>query len=514
MSKFSDDGLLQYQPLFDLRVFFAILWARKAIILACVIGCASLAAIFVAISTPMFVAKAVVIVDPRETNITPNDSVLAGLGNDSAAIASQVAVIRSRELLESVFDAENIQEDPEFAQTGRSLLGKEEVPTRNMVFDKFVSRLGVEREGLTYVLNLTFRSSDSEKAARIVNKVATRYIDSQVNEKSVANAEVSALLESRIESLQKAVNRAESAVEDFKVQYGIFDAGAGQTVVQTQIDQLNAHLTAAKEASRQAATRYDQALAAGTSPLGLQRLTEILSSAAADKLRDEYNIRSAAVAGDQAKFGPRHPTLISQQAELERLNTLIVAEAERITQELKANLDIALSIEDGITSDIETLRAQSNASNLRAVELRQLERNADASRAVLDQFQQRSEETGQLEGLQLPDTRIISAATAPDQASGFKPSLLYATSALMGFALGSAIALLLGLPKPKPPTAKEVRKPSLARFAPMRLPIAARSNVKVWARAEPSNLNRTKGTNPVQSAAEEIKAAKRYARLD
>jgi uncharacterized protein involved in exopolysaccharide biosynthesis len=526
------------QPLFDLLAFATILWKKKFLILSIAAAFVFVAGAYIVFTKPVYTASAVVLVDPRQTRTTASDNVLAGLGTDSAAIASQVAVISSRELLTTVFDDEHIETDPEFAGAGSSLLGmltgKTAALTRNMIFERFVSKVSVERQGLTYVLTIGFKSADPEKAARIVNAIVKHYIASQVTEKSSANAEVTHLLTSRIAGLQQSVSDAERAVEDYKIKYNIFDAGAGTTLVQTQIDQLNTQLLAAQEQARQAGTRYEQAVAAGSTPLGLQRLTEILSSSAADKLRDDYNQGAAAIASAQATLGPRHPSLIRQQAELRRVEGLIVAEAQRITRELKAGLDLAQNNVKKIEGDIEALRAQSNDANRRAVELRQLERNADASRSVLDQFQKRSQETGQLEGLQLSDAKVISSAIPPDQATWPKPSLLLSVAALLGLSIGSAIALLLGVPREKAAetvVAPDRAKPDEPVSMPMlvRKPVAASAPIEQGPPRQPapalleqpvhSSIERhaprlVSERDSVQSAVAEIKRASKYARLN
>lgn len=461
------------QPLFDIRKFIAILWGRKLLIIAAAAISTAIAIGYITVTAPSYFANAVVLVDPRETRTTTvADSALAGIGSDSAAIASQVAVIRSRALLNDVFESEAIAADPEFTRPGlvsrlsAALTGSSAAMTEAMVFEKFAGAIGVEREGLTYVINVGFRSGDPDKAARIANAIVERYVASQVAEKSTANADVADRLTGRIGAMQAAVREAERLVEDFKVAHNIFDAGNGMTLLQANLDQLNTQLLAAQEAARQAESRRQQAEAAGTSPSGLQRLTEILSSSAADRLREDYNQKAAALASSESTLGPRHPTLVGQRAELRRVEGLIVGEAERITSELRAAAELARQNVERTEAQIAATRMQADEANRRAVELRELERNADAQRAVLDQFQKRSEETGQLESLQVSDVRIIGRAVPPVQAVWPKPVLLLPLGLVLGLALGTGLALLLG-PVPAKP-ARSVRAKSTASPAPVR----------------------------------------------
>jgi hypothetical protein len=139
----------------------------------------------------------------------------------------------------------------------------------------------------------------------------------------------------------------------------------------------------------------------------------------------------------------------------------MVREVERITQELVAQRDVAQGVVDRIRGELSSLRDQGNDANLKLVELRQLERNADASRGVLEQFLKRSAETSQFEQLQFSDARIITAATAPLRATWPKSSLVLAVAAALGLIAGLGTAMLLGEPKAKP--AKAPGQPVIGR---------------------------------------------------
>ncbi|MGB3536660.1 MAG: GumC family protein [Mesorhizobium sp.] len=435
-------------PLFDIGAVLKTLWDRRVLILA-VAGAAVMAAVlYLAVTKPVYTATASILVDPRDSRATSFDSVLPGIGADSAAIASQVAVIDSTDLLRAVFDAEKLQDDPEF--TRRGLLSTLLSPFRSSkpvdkdaVFANFRSKVSVEREGLTYVIDIGFKSQDPEKAARIVKAIVERYKASLSGEKEIANNEANTLLTEKIGGLQKAVSDAERAIQDFKFEHRIFDAEAGGTL-QSQIDQFSTQLVAAQDQADQAQSRYDQALAAGTSPEGLSTLSAILSSATAEKLRQDYNDRAASLANAQTDLGPKHPTIARLSAELAKIRNLMGREAQRITQELKANRDIAAQNVKQLQAKLDKLRFSSNDSNLAQVQLRQLQRKADAARAVLDDFLKRSQETLHMQGMQISQVREISEAVPPVQPSWPKPTLLLAVSMVLGLILGCALALLLG----------------------------------------------------------------------
>ncbi len=457
------------QPLIDFRRVGLNLWHRRGLVVGMTVAFVVCAGLYLAATRPTFTATAVVLVDPNRPQTTDSDNVLPGIGSDSAAIASQLAVIASRELLSSVFDRGGFADDPEFSDPGfiGGLLGSR--PGREAAFETFAQHLSVEREGLTYIINVGFRSADPDKAARIVNDIVEGYIAGQVSRKAGANAEVSALLGERIAELEDDVAEAERAVEAFRASHGIYTAGAGSTQLQAQIDQLELQLASARETAREAETAAAQAKAAGMSAQALVNLSDVLASPTADALRAEYNQRMLELSSAQSVLGPRHPTLRRLQTEVERVEALMVREAGRITAELDSARDIADGVVARIEADLAALRAKANDASLLGVELRQLERNADASREVLEQFKKRSTETSQFEALQFSDARVITAATAPLRPTWPRPALVLAVAAALGLLAGSWLALSLA-PRSRSQAARPVAASVWTR---LRLPLSA-----------------------------------------
>jgi uncharacterized protein involved in exopolysaccharide biosynthesis len=471
--------------LFDLANVARVLWSRRWVVIASAVVAMVLALAYIVVTPATYVANAVVLVDPREAQVTQANNVLPGIGSDSAAIASQVSVIRSRDLLEAVFLSQQLASDPEFAGGGdmlSGLLGRDEPASGDdasgKAFDRFVAKLGVDREGLTYVINVSFRSQDAAKAARIANAVVEEYIAGQRTEKSSVNAQTNELLNERIGDLQETVSAAERAVEDYKVQYAIFDSGVpGTTILQARIAQVNDQLLRAGETAREAATAYEQARSVGVEPADLEKLVEILSSPAAEALRQDYNQRMAAFASAQTKLGPRHPEYVSQQAEIGRVKQLIEVEVQRITRELGARADAAAENVTKLETELAQLQTEANEADQRTVELRQLQRDADAKRTVLDQFLTRSQETGQLQNLQFSNARLLSPAYPPSQALWPRSGLLLAIAGVLGSLAGAAAAVLLG-PANKVPGHKTEYTPR-----PMARPVATRTTTT----AQPAN---------------------------
>ena len=437
------------QSLIAIGPLFATLWQRKGLITFITAAFVALAFLYITITPKTYTATGVIVIDPQQVQVLASESAISGIGANSAAIASQVEIIQSRTLVEKVFFEQGYIADPEFAKTRLlsvilSLFTPPEPATNAQIFNNFWKRLKVERQGLTYVINVSFSSQNAQKSARIVNAIIAAYMGSQVAEKSDANAQVSELLSAQMQGLRAELSQKEAAVEAFKQANNILSVGTGGTLLQSQIEQLSAQLVVARELARAANNRYLQVAAIDADSAPLFSLFKLLTDTNSASLRTSYTQSSLALSSLQARLGPRHPSLQVASAELTRLENLIRSEARTVLTQIANEKDLTQTNADNTELELAALSRENSLSNQKEVALRDLERQAEATRLVLEQLISREKETGQLENLQRSNARVISEAVAPISPTWPKSTLLLAVAAFFGLALGTSIALFLG----------------------------------------------------------------------
>jgi uncharacterized protein involved in exopolysaccharide biosynthesis len=262
----------------DLLSVFGVLRRRKWLIAAvCCVGTGIAAAIGVQL-TPTYTAKALVMLEPRESRVLDVEAVLAGLPPDAAVIATQVGLLQSRTFLSRVMDDLKLFDDPEFnvalrqegAATGpfaglpepvSNLLGalpnewliatglaEEQQPTleseaprlgRETAVGNFLKGLAVGNETGSYLISVAYTSEDPAKSARVANRIAETYVSDQLTSKLSATGKASGFLEERIGPLREEVRRAEEAVAQFRSKNGLLDT-QGVTLGDQELSSLNA----------------------------------------------------------------------------------------------------------------------------------------------------------------------------------------------------------------------------------------------------------------------------------
>ena len=190
----------------DLQRLIALFRRRLPLFLAVALVVFVGAVIVTVRATPMYTATSSLTIDTRSSNVVDAEAVLSGLPADSGVVDTEIEILKSRQLAERVVDTLNLDEDPEFnpalaepgplgaviggvaglfgaaapdaARERMSALDRQREKER--VVGIVLGRLSVRRSGLTYVMNVSFTSSDAATASRIASTFAERYLLEQL----------------------------------------------------------------------------------------------------------------------------------------------------------------------------------------------------------------------------------------------------------------------------------------------------------------------------------------------
>jgi polysaccharide biosynthesis transport protein len=147
----------------------------------------------------------------------------------------------------------------------------------------------------------------------------------------------------------------------------------------------------------------------------------------------------------EKELGSRHPQLVNTRAEFAELQSKIKLEVNKFVASLENETTVARAREAAVQRSLNELEARVATANTDQVRLRELEREADAQRELLQSFLSRYEETRtQLDvSGQSSDVRIISKADIPDPTKpAFPPRLLIIAAVFLGSTLLFSVVAL------------------------------------------------------------------------
>lgn len=466
----------------DIKDLLAILRRRRWTIASTVLLLTTLAILAGLQITPKYTASALVMIDPRKSSVVDVESVIQGLGTDASTVESQIRVISSRFQLERLADRFDIMKDPEFNLALRhperevdfrgegavgavlawlpdswlvatGLADEPEASAdslfafgdleREKVMETFTDRFKVVPEGRSYVIKMSFTSEDPKKAAAVANAAAELYVEGLRAEKVGKTERSTRWLADRLEVLRREVEQAEAAVERYRIKHGVAEA-QGVSLNEARLFELNQKLSELRAdfAAQQAKLAKIRAMR-NRGFAALEAVPEVLSSQTIINLRE----REAALLREESElrsvYGSRHPRIVTLQEEKAVLQRKLQAEVERIIETIENEGDVAAERIKAMEAEIAAVKQGTNLDREVAVDLRELEREAETSKLLYTTFLQRYKETEEQSELIEADAKVVSAAAPPAEPSTPGPTLFGAVGFTASLMFGTLLALLL-----------------------------------------------------------------------
>lgn len=427
------------------------LWRRKAAIAFAALTCACLAVTIGKSLSPRYAATAELYIDPRELQLVDRELVpraqdVSGL---SMVVESQARLITSNSVLLRVIRENHLESDPEFGGQSRgaltSLLGllgsgrrgaDQTQLEETAALDALNRHVKVRKTERSFVVDVEVWSHEPAKSAMLANALAGAYLAESRHSQSSAARRATSDLSGRLKELQTRLHDAETALATYKAQNNFLGTQDTQ-ISDQQLALANQRLAAAHAQTLDAQAKYDQIEASRHASSDPGAIPEALQSPTIANLRAQYAEARKRYAELSAELGPLHPSLRQMQKQVNDLRQTITEEIDRFEQSARNDLMRARDYEASLGKALDAQKRQSVRLSEAAVRLRELEREAEASREVYQAFLKRSRETQEQESLNTSASRIIGEATVP-QRRVFPPAM--SLIALLGLVFGALAA--------------------------------------------------------------------------
>jgi capsular exopolysaccharide synthesis family protein len=416
--------------------------------------------------TPQFRATSLVMLDTRKVKVTNTQDVLSGMSTDIAAVQTEIEVLKSASLLGRVVDKLRLDLDPEFGAAPPNALGQL-VRTIRVYINQHVGIAPVAKEvrnvddgpraralvilsrglstaprGRSYVISVSVDSVDPAKARRIVDTLTDLYVIDQLQAKLDANKRATEFFNERLEELKRNVESSERAVAIFREKSGL-TIGKDATVASQSLTELNTQLIQARAQRADRESRLIALRQAQKNPATLDGVTEVLGNPLIASLRAQEAEVGRRIGDLGQRYGDSHPRLLQARAEQAQIQGRIAAEVAKIIGSVQGDAEAAKAKEMQLQQQVDNLERQAGGLGQSEVELRQLQREAQSTRAVYEDFLKRFKELREQQDIQQPDARVLSAATVPPQPIFPRYTLTMSVALAAGMLLGAAFAGLI-----------------------------------------------------------------------
>jgi capsular exopolysaccharide synthesis family protein len=453
----------------DLRETLSVLWRRKGIILGCAAVTMGLATTYIHQLTPLYTAQASLMLDQQKLQLVDIKSVLSGAQDTSAVVATQVEVLTSPAIAVKVAAMIHPETIPEFNPALGPPPGFSPIAwLREKISALFVSQanfqipqapsppltsadfapalmghVSASNDGTSYIIKVRATSESPELAAQIANAYVDAYLTDQLEAKFDATRRASAWLNDHLTELREKVLSSEHAVQIFKAQNNL--STSGTTVTSQQLSELNSQLiiVAADRAQKESAVRELQNLVKLPGALESARgvagtpLIQTLRGQEAELLRRQAELST--------RYKPEHPTMVNLKAQTDDIHRKILQEANNEVRSAVDELTAARAREASLRTTLNSLTHSTAEQDKAQVQLAELVREAQANKALYEDFLNRFKQTSVQQDIQQADARLVATATPPGGPSYPNTSLYTSVALALSVFFGIFVAFFLEL---------------------------------------------------------------------
>jgi len=461
--------------LLDVKAIFTAIKKRFWLALITFLLVFTAMAVYTFQQTPIYQTQTRLMLDTRQGDGIDLGSMFSGLAPNTAIIDTELEVIQSESMLSKVVDKLDLTQYEEFNYTMqepsglRAFVGGMQDRLKGIIgagddeeanagppmtpeqeqaaLHRYATRMlqysiSVNRLGPTYIIDIRAYSRNPDLAALIANGVAEQYIVEQLEAKLESARVQTDWLSESLDDLRAEVNAKESAVAQFQAERDMLSA-QGSTLTEQQISNLQARQLDQQSVLREAEARLNNVQTRMNSGQGAEAIAEVLGSAEIGNLRNQQADIQRRVADLATRYGPMHPERVAVNNELADVRAQIDAAVSRVVSNLESEVAIARSNLQTTNNQLAQLRRTLARNNNDNVQLRELEREAEASRTLYEDFLERFKLNTEASDLAKADARVLNRARTPRDPS----SPRVAINMILGFILGGVAAggmILLG----------------------------------------------------------------------
>ncbi|MBD2197812.1 MULTISPECIES: GumC family protein [Calothrix] len=441
-----DDGDLinfqQYWPILKRR------WPITAIVVSSVFG---LTALVTFTQKPVYESQAKLLFNKQSgvsslSGLSSQVGELSGLTNFSNPVDTEAEVIRSNPIVQRTITSLNLKD-----KQGKPLS-----------IEKFLKQLKLKTIRGTDVMQISYRSTNPQEAANVINSLMNYYLESNVRTNRAEARSAREFLNRQLPEVEKRVLNAEISLRRFKEQNRVVALEVEAKTGVEGLKDLLGEITKTQAGLADATTRA-KALQSQIS-LNTEQAVEfstLSQSPGIQQVLTDYQKTEDELAVARTRYSEEHPTIVNLdqkatalRSQLEGRVSQTIGTSEFVPEqnlqigELKQNLTEAL-----VKSEVDRLAFTTRLATLQQVYLDnkkrldilprleqqqlKLQRQWQVAKVTYEQLMKQLQEVEVIENQNIGNSRIISDALVPDKpVSPIIP---------LNLGLGGVFAVLLGV---------------------------------------------------------------------
>ena len=429
----NSDDILVMEEKFQVEKYWRIIKPRLHILLIITLFVTAAAYIKVSTTKPIYEASGLLMIEPEYTNVImfDNRQVFSGFRNEY--FNTQIRILQSRSLGKTVRE--------EFNTT---LKMNENLSGVNPV-DILIQGPKVEPEEATNLVQVSYRSTHPEAAARLVNLLFDKFIEFKLDLKSQSSKMMETYITRQIKNLQGNLGRKEKEMYEYSNRKELFYTSDQDNTVVKKFSDLNQAYTDA-----QIERINKEALYQELNGMRYESYPDVTRSQLIDNLKNTYSGLETEYKKKSQIFQASYPEMVRLKSQMDTLQERIAKETKEIAQQslskAKSEYESAKKKETSLLQLLDQQKEAILSTNADAIYYKSLSIEVQNMRSLLDYLVRKQKESvvsSRLEGLQISNIKVIDYAEVPKNPVNIGKQKTMVLAALLGLALGLGVIFLL-----------------------------------------------------------------------
>ncbi len=351
--------------------------------------------------TPVYESTARIDVDRRApSGIIGQDAVQVNAPSDADQfLVTQIELIQSDGVLRPV------EEQFHLLKHEKQLDGDAAIAKRIPNAPIKLKNLKVVRPPNSFILRITYRSTDPQLAADVTNAIAQSYVEHTYDIRVKSTVGLSAFMERQIDELKAKMETSSLALAAAEKELNVINPEEKTNILSARLLQLNTEYTTAQgeRVSKEAA--YNSLKTGSLAAVQISTQAESLA-----KLQEQVQTAKERLAELKTTYGPNYIDYKRAANQLTELQRQYDETKAQITDRIEVEYRQALNREEMLKKSVAETKAEWDKLNASSFEYQQLKREAETDKSLYEELVKKIKEAGINAGFQNSGIRIADNA--------------------------------------------------------------------------------------------------------
>jgi capsular exopolysaccharide synthesis family protein len=268
-----------------------------------------------------------------------------------------------------------------------------------------LKRLKITRPPNTYILQISYRSSNRQLAADVANEIALSYLAHTYRIRYQATANLSDFMERQLEELKAKMEKSGAAVAQFERELNVINPEEKTSILSARLLELNSEYTKTQ------ADRVKKEAAFNSVQSGTLEAAQVSTQGdALKKLTENLNDAREKFAEVKNHYGLNHPEYKKAQTRVQELESQIASTGDSVRQRVEVEYREAVNREAMISTAVQETKTEFDRLNSRSFEYQTLKREADGDKKLYEELVRKIKEAGINASFQNSSIRVADPA--------------------------------------------------------------------------------------------------------